>query len=197
MKGREEKWRSIYTFDHRVLAMHARPAILHVSVILLVLCTAIISTGCLGGSPQAPVTTPQATIQPPATTLPPVTKTTIQSPSPLPAIPRTTLETLVPASTTLSVPATTPLPSASVPVTIENLEFNPVTITVSAGSTVKWTNLDNVPHDVTTTGQAPVPFTSATLRKGDSYEHTFTQPGTYNYYCSIHPFMKGTVVVTA
>ncbi|HXJ63246.1 MAG TPA: cupredoxin family copper-binding protein [Actinomycetota bacterium] len=79
-------------------------------------------------------------------------------------------------------------------VKIANFAFAPAAITVVAGTTVTWTNGDSVQHDVfaPTAGlQSPV------LSQNDSYAHTFSTPGTYHYICSIHPFMHGTVVVTA
>jgi len=77
-------------------------------------------------------------------------------------------------------------------VSITNFAFAPASINVAAGTTVTWTNGDSVQHDISASG-----FTSPVLNQGDTYSHTFSQPGTYTYICSIHPFMHGTVVVTA
>jgi len=83
-------------------------------------------------------------------------------------------------------------PAQAIDVTIKNMAFNPAQITVSAGTTVRWTNQDSITHTVTAdNGQ----FSSGNLTSGDSYQFTFTTPGTYAYHCSIHPNMKGTVVV--
>ena len=83
----------------------------------------------------------------------------------------------------------------TVQVNIFNYKFDPETVTVVAGTTVTWTNKDEIPHTVASTDKSfPA---SAGLDTGDSYSYTFTKPGTYNYYCTLHPFMKGTVVVTA
>jgi len=77
-------------------------------------------------------------------------------------------------------------------VSIQNYAFSPGTLTVPSGTTVTWMNNDNVDHTVvSTTGT----FTSGTLAKGQSYTYTFTTPGTYDYTCSIHPSMKGTIIV--
>ena len=81
----------------------------------------------------------------------------------------------------------------NVEVTIKDNAFNPATVNISTGDTVRWTNLDSITHRVTGTGTN---FGSENLNQGDSYEFLFTEPGTYDYYCSIHPSIKGTVVVT-
>lgn len=77
-------------------------------------------------------------------------------------------------------------------VTIENLAFSPSTITVKAGSTVTWINNDPMSHTIT--GDTSGPKSSALSNK-QSYSYTFKTPGTYSYHCSIHPSMKGTVIV--
>lgn len=77
-------------------------------------------------------------------------------------------------------------------VSIENNAFIPATVNISTGDTVRWTNLDPTTHTVTGVGTS---FGSEALNQGDSYEFLFTNAGTYDYYCSIHPSMKGTVIV--
>jgi len=77
-------------------------------------------------------------------------------------------------------------------VSIEDNTFVPSTVTISTGQTVRWTNLDSVSHTVTGTETS---FGSQSLNQGDSYEFLFTDAGTYEYYCSIHPEMRGTVIV--
>jgi plastocyanin len=78
-------------------------------------------------------------------------------------------------------------------VTIKNFGFTPAAVTVREGTTVTWTNTDEEPHTVTATGG---PFRSGALGAGGTYRYTFTKPGRYPYLCTIHPFMRGTVVVT-
>jgi len=73
---------------------------------------------------------------------------------------------------------------------ISNFSFNPKKLTVKIGTTVTWTNDDPAPHTI-----AFADFTSQTLNTGDTYSYTFTQAGTYDYYCSIHPSMKGQIIV--
>jgi plastocyanin len=77
---------------------------------------------------------------------------------------------------------------------IDNFAFTPATITVAAGTKVVWTNSDDIPHTVLDAATART-FRSKPLDTGDSFAFTFTTPGTYQYICSLHPFMKGTVVV--
>ena len=80
-------------------------------------------------------------------------------------------------------------------VSIDNFTFTPQTLTVKAGTTVTWTNKDDIPHGVAATGNA---FKrSAAMDTDDSYSFTFTTPGTYQYFCYIHPHMTGTIVVEA
>jgi plastocyanin len=84
-------------------------------------------------------------------------------------------------------------PSAAAPeVKIDNFVFGPQTITVPVGSTVTWTNKDDIPHtSVSTEGV----FKSKVLDTDEKFSYTFTKPGTYPYYCTIHPKMTGKVVV--
>ncbi len=93
-----------------------------------------------------------------------------------------------------AVPSTATQPTAANTVEIKGFAFNPATITVSKGTTVTWTNEDSAPHTVTTTN-APVAFDSGRMSKGEQFSQTFDAAGTYEYYCSIHPNMKGKVIV--
>jgi plastocyanin len=79
-------------------------------------------------------------------------------------------------------------------VTIENFSFAPGKIVVKAGTTVTWTNGDDIPHSVVATGGV---FRSKVLDTGDSFTFTFVKPGTYGYYCGLHPHMVGQVIVTS
>ena len=86
-------------------------------------------------------------------------------------------------------PATAP---AAVEVRIDNFTFTPGTITISPGTSVTWTNHDDVPHTATSTAKV---FKSQTLDTDEKYTFTFTKPGTYPYYCAVHPHMTGQVIV--
>jgi plastocyanin len=79
-------------------------------------------------------------------------------------------------------------------VTIKNFKFAPASISVHVGDSVSWTNQDSTAHTATASDGS---FDTGALNKGKSGSHTFTKAGTVAYICSIHPFMKGTVVVTA
>jgi plastocyanin len=79
-------------------------------------------------------------------------------------------------------------------VTIDNFAFTPAEITVSPGTTITWLNRDDIPHTVTDAAD-PKAFKSAPLDTGDSFSHTFAEPGTYRYFCSLHAHMQGTIVV--
>jgi plastocyanin len=77
---------------------------------------------------------------------------------------------------------------------IDNFFFTPQQITVKAGTTVVWTNGDDIPHTVTSkTGV----FKSKVLDTGDKFSFTFTTPGTFTYFCALHPHMTGSIVVEA
>jgi len=77
-------------------------------------------------------------------------------------------------------------------VVADNFSFAPARAAVAAGSTVTWTNRDDVPHNIVSTDQK---FKSPVLDTDEQFSHTFDKPGTYRYFCSIHPKMTGQVVV--
>jgi len=85
--------------------------------------------------------------------------------------------------------------SPATAVSIDNFTFTPQTMTVKAGTTVTWTNRDDIPHGLAATNNA---FKrSQALDTDDSFSFTFTTPGTYQYFCYIHPHMTGTIMVEA
>jgi Icc protein len=77
-------------------------------------------------------------------------------------------------------------------VVVDNFNFAPATTAVSVGTTVRWTNRDDVPHNIVSTEKK---FASPVLDTGEQFSHTFEVAGTYRYYCSIHPKMTGQIVV--
>jgi len=89
--------------------------------------------------------------------------------------------------------AATPALAADVAVKIGNFSFGPQELKVKAGTTVTWTNEDDIPHTVV----SPNNFRSKALDTDATYAFTFTTPGTYKYFCSLHPHMTGTIVVEA
>lgn len=96
--------------------------------------------------------------------------------------------TPTPSSNTPTTPA-----SSSVTVSIKNFSFSPSALTIKTGTKVTWVNNDSVPHTVTS--DAGTLLNSVTLSPGQSFSFMFTNTGTANYHCNIHPTMKGTVVV--
>jgi amicyanin len=80
-------------------------------------------------------------------------------------------------------------------IAIDNFTFGPARLTVKAGTTVTWTNRDDIPHGIAASNNAFA--RSPALDTDNSFSFTFTTPGTYQYFCYIHPHMVGTVVVEA
>ena len=77
-------------------------------------------------------------------------------------------------------------------IVIKNFMFSPMSLTVKAGTTVTWTNMDGEPHSVV--NDAGI-FHSAALDQNDSYQFKFDKPGIYKVFCGIHPYMKATITV--
>ena len=84
--------------------------------------------------------------------------------------------------------------AAAAEVKIDNFTFSPQQVTVKAGDTVTWVNRDDIPHTVTSTTMT---FRSKALDTDDKFSFTFATPGSYAYFCSLHPHMTGTIVVEA
>jgi plastocyanin len=82
--------------------------------------------------------------------------------------------------------------SAAANIAIDNFSFTPREITVTAGTTVTWVNHDDVPHTVVSTDKK---FRSKALDTDDQFSFTFNDPGTYAYFCSVHPMMTGKVII--
>jgi amicyanin len=82
----------------------------------------------------------------------------------------------------------------AVSVTIDNFVFEPARLTVKAGTTVTWTNRDDIPHTVASKDRL---FKSKAMDTDETYSFTFSTPGEYSYFCSLHPHMTGTIVVEA
>jgi plastocyanin len=79
-----------------------------------------------------------------------------------------------------------------VEVKIDNFVFSPERLTVKAGTTVTWINHDDIPHTVAAKDRA---FKSKVMDSDESFSFTFSTPGEYSYFCSLHPHMTGTIVV--
>ncbi len=88
--------------------------------------------------------------------------------------------------------AVEPAPPKAVTVPIKNFAFMQMSVTVAAGGSVTWKNMDGEPHTVVSTDGL---FRSGGLDEGDSFTFRFQKPGVYKYICSIHPQMKASIVV--
>ena len=96
-----------------------------------------------------------------------------------------------------STPGAAASPATAKPaatIELKTFMFTPAALTVVAGTTVTWKNLDAEPHTVASVDGA---FRSGALDEGDSFAFTFDKPGSYRYVCSIHPQMVGTILVKA
>ena len=119
---------------------------------------------------------------------------------PLPASPTPTLVVAHTSQQTSPSPPITPISQAPVSantITIKNFAFDPQTLTVNAGSTVRWVNYDRVTHRIVfidTTGR-DTDVDSNPLSASQSWSSKFDKPGTYDYYCTIHTDMKGKIIV--
>jgi plastocyanin len=91
-----------------------------------------------------------------------------------------------------SPPASQPARAATVK--IDNFTFQPKILEIAPGTTVTWQNNDDVPHTASSTASPPA-FDSGALDTDDTFSFTFAAPGTYPYFCKVHPHMTGMVVV--
>jgi glucose/arabinose dehydrogenase/plastocyanin len=143
----------------------------------------------------APVSTPTRTTTPtPAVTVTPTT-------TPAPGVTATPSDPPTPAATPTGTPTPAATPTASalvIEVEMQNVSFIPDELEIEIGTTVRWTNQENLPHTVTsgTRDNPTTLFDSGNLGAGQSFTFTFNQAGSYNYFCSLHPGMDGVVVVT-
>jgi plastocyanin len=125
--------------------------------------------------------------------LPLVVACTAGGPSPTSGLP-----TPVPPAAVSTIPPPKPLVAAdpNAPggprVSVENFNFTPADLTVARGTTVTWTNHDDVEHTVTASDNS---FGSSAIEAEASFSFTFSQPGTFSYFCAIHPFMTARVTV--
>ncbi|MBV9471728.1 MAG: cupredoxin domain-containing protein [Solirubrobacterales bacterium] len=99
------------------------------------------------------------------------------------------------AAPSSSSASSTAAAAGALQVTMKDLAFGPATVHARVGQTVKWTNEDSPPHNVTYVS-GPKFASSGTLGTGASFTLKLTQAGTIHYFCSIHPFMKATIVVS-
>jgi amicyanin len=77
-------------------------------------------------------------------------------------------------------------------VVIDNFTFGPKEVTVAVGTTVKWVNHDDIPHNVVNKDKV---FRSKALDTDDAFSFTFANAGTFDYFCGLHPYMQGKIIV--
>ena len=82
--------------------------------------------------------------------------------------------------------------AADATIVMKNFDFTPMDVTITAGSTVTWKNMDGEPHTVASVDGT---FHSPALDENDTYQFKFDKPGVYKYICSIHPKMRATITV--
>ncbi|WP_321506045.1 cupredoxin domain-containing protein [uncultured Methanoregula sp.] len=140
----------------------------HAIVILVIVAMLAIAAGCSQPAPAQ---------QPPST------------PTPAPVTSRAPSATYLP-TTTVPVPVNTPSVSDNT-ITISKMTFNPSQIKVKAGANIRWANEDSVIHRIKFADDTQSPI----LAVGQSYTRAFETPGVYDYTCSIHPSMQGTIIV--
>jgi plastocyanin len=114
------------------------------------------------------------------------------------AAPTSGLATPVPPAAVSTVPPPKPLVAADPNaaggprISVGNFNFTPADITVARGTTVTWTNHDDVQHTVTASDSS---FGSSAIETEGSFSFAFAEPGSFSYFCAIHPFMTGRVTV--
>jgi amicyanin len=147
----------------------------------------LLTTACSGHASNTTATRPSITFQSDMTP----GMSGMQSPGKAsPAMPGMSGMQSPPASASAT---DSPAPQGGTAVAISDFKFNPATLTVPVGTTVTWTNQDEEPHTLAAKDGS---FHSPGIDTHGTYSFTFTTPGSYDYICSIHPFMTGTVVVT-
>lgn len=104
------------------------------------------------------------------------------------------VETSEPETVSVIIPAGTSSPGCET----SNACYTPASVTINVGDTVKWDNVDTAAHTVTSGSPADGPsgvFDSSLVMGKASFEHTFDNAGTYDYFCMVHPWMVGNVIV--
>ena len=151
-------------------------------ILIILILGIIFFVGCTSNSPTETTTTSTPAITASTTTV-------------ADAIPSTTT-TAATVQTTMTTQQTTTTVSAvgrTIRIDIINFGFKSNTLRIAKGDTVVWTNLDSVPHTVTSDSGGEL--NSKPLSHGEKYSHTFGTAGTFTYHCNIHTSMKGTVTV--
>jgi plastocyanin len=121
--------------------------------------------------------------------------TPILTQTPIPPIPIPS-DTMPPFSLTPPAATNTPAPggTGTVDIAIKGFAFDPVSITIKVGTTVRWTNQDSANHTITSDSGV---WDSGSIAQSESYTRVFDTVGTFAYHCAVHPSMKGTIIVTS
>jgi plastocyanin len=159
-----------------------RRTLLVVGSLSVLLVVGVLAVSCGGGTSGTTAATPATTAGP---------ATTASTPTTVGASTTASTPTTVGASTTASTPSSTG-GGGGAQVVLKNFAFNPATVTIKVGESVTWTNQDSANHTVAADKGE---FQSSQLANGATFSFKFDKAGTYAYHCSIHPSMKGTVVV--
>lgn len=163
----------------------------YLGIPLMVVVIFAVNISCSAAKTTIPVTTSVTTsIQPPTSTSPISPTTTIAIPSSTVA---TNPPTTAPPTTTVTMPPiTSATPINGTPIFVQGETFTPETLIVFVGTTVTWKNFDAEDHTATSVSGE---FDGYLLASIGTFSYTFTKAGTYNYYCTIHPYMTGTIIV--
>jgi plastocyanin len=100
------------------------------------------------------------------------------------------------SDTTTRAGASTPDSGGTVHVVMKSLDFSPAAVDATVGQTVTWTQEDSAPHNVTYVSGPRFESSPTLVSPGDKFSLRLTEPGTIHYFCSIHPWMKATIVVS-
>jgi plastocyanin len=161
---------------------------------VLVACDGTTSTSARVNLPTATVTDTPSPF-PTATASPTATATSTPVPTHRPRPTATPTRPAPTATRPAPTPTFTPAPR-TIDVSIMSFAFTPSALTIRIGDTVRWTNLDATAHTATSVS-GPESFDTGQLAQHETGSHTFTHAGSYSYHCVNHPFMMGTITVTA
>ena len=165
----------------------SRPHLLAAALPVAIIAAGVVSLSSCSGPSPAPQASPTIDFESASAT------PGMPGMSAMPSAPATDATAPAPAGTDTAAAEAPAAPQGPNTVSITNFAFSPATLTVPAGTKVTWTNHDEEPHTVVANDDS---FHSPGLGTNSSYSYTFTTAGTFDYVCSIHPFMRATVVVT-
>lgn len=156
---------------------------MHMKNILTIIAIMLLLAACAPQAPITPATQPEEAVEP---------QVAAEQPPAGSIVADENLGESASENMGISTPANENPGAKTVDVEMKEFKFLPAEITIKAGDTVRWTNNDRAPHDAMANDKS---WKTALLRTGNSATVTFDTPGTYEYYCSIHPGMKAKVIV--